>query len=175
MLIQNNPRALSLFLKEPVYLVKEKTQSAAPKAPVENSASAEEEVTPPKPIAYEGQNLKKVLLLYKGPTPQISDAQRTFLGKILQAVKLDFEDVALVNANLLTDDQFSLLNEFDPKVWLSFDFTHDDLPIKENQSFYKIFKTKNTSFLLAHSLDEIEADRDKKVLLWNNLKSLFSI
>ncbi len=176
MLIQNNPHALSLFLTEPVYLVKEKkAHGEEAKALEENPAELGEKAISPQPINYEGKNLKKVLLLYKGTGSRIPEAQYTFLGNILKAVNLDFEDVALVNTHLLTAEQYPLLNEFDAKVWLSFGVAHDAWPIQENAVQYKIIKTKNASLLLAHSLNEIEANRDKKVLLWNNLKSLFGI
>lgn len=170
MLIQNNLRALSLFLTEPVYLVKEKAQGEEKK---ESLMESQERAPSTAPIVYEGKNLKKVLLLYKGTSPRLPDEQHAFLGKILQAVKLDFEDVALLNTSLLTAQQYPLINEIDAKVWLSFGVAHASLPIKENAPTYKIIKAQNASLLLADTLEEIEADRNKKVLLWNNLKALF--
>lgn len=175
MLIKNDPSALSLFLTEPIYLVKEETHGEPAKTLEKSPDEAVEKHTSPEPLVYEGKYLKKILLLYKGAAPQLPDAQRTFLGKILEAVKLDFEDVALVNTSFLHPEQFSLLKEMKAKVWLSFGVAHETLPIKENTPQYKIIKTENTSLLLANALEEIEAHRDKKVLLWNNLKLLFDI
>ncbi len=175
MLIQDNPRALSLFLTEPVYLVKEEVFNLKVKETEENPVEVAANASTPAPIIYEGKNLKKVLLLYKGADKQLPSAQRDFLGKILQSVNLNFEDIALVNTHILSTEQFPLLNKMEAKVWLSFGVTHEALDIKENTPYYKIIKTENTSLLLANALEEIETDRDKKVLLWNNLKSLFNI
>lgn len=175
MLIQNNPRALSLFLTEPIYLVKKETHGEVAQAREESPDEAVEKRTPPEPLVYEGKYLKKVLLLYKGSASGLSETQNTFLGKILQAVNLGFDDIALVNTGFLAADQLPLLNEINAKVWLSFGVVHEALPIKKNTPQYEIVKIENASFLLVNTLEEIEADRDKKVLLWNNLKSLFSI
>lgn len=173
MLIKNDPRALSLFLTEPIYLVKGETHGEG-KIREESPEATIESPSPPAPLVYEGKFLKQVLLLYKGSATQLPESQRTFLGKILEAVKLDMEDVALVNASFLHSKQFPLLKEMKAKVWLSFGVVDEALPLDTNTQPYKIIKTGDASLLLANTLEEIEASRDKKVLLWNNLKLLFN-
>lgn len=179
MLIERNSNALPLFFTDTVYIVSEKQQPeiSKKKAGSEETPAIKSQPAPTEPltsIPYEGKNLKKILLLFQNEQGKnLAESAQTFLGKVLQAVNLNFDDVALVNFSQLEPSAYAPLNQFDASVWLSFGVSHQNLPIHLDFPLYKIIKNNDVSFLLTDPLEEIEENRDKKVLLWNNLKTLF--
>lgn len=179
MLIEKDSNALPFFFTDVVYIAQEKQQVAANK---KEEDPQEAIVSDPSPtstasvaaIPYAGKNLKKILILFQNKEGKdLPENQQVFLGKVLQAVNLNFDDIAMVNVNPLQHSDYALLSHFDALVWLSFGITHENLPIHPDFPFYEIIKTDDCSFLLADSLEAIENNRDKKVSLWNSLKALF--
>ncbi len=51
------------------------------------------------------------------------------------------------------------------------DFLPDNVPSKK----YKIYPQDSNTWLLSDSLQTLNSSRDKKILLWNNLKILFKL
>lgn len=179
MLIERNSNALPLFFTETVYIVPEEQQPGGSDKEIDGSekTTSNTEVNTTLPLSsipYAGQNLKKILILFENKLgKELPVNEQDFLGKVLQAVNLSFDDVALVNIHLLEQTAYLLLSQFEASIWLSFGVVRDSLPVNANVPLYEIAKANKTSLLLADSLEEIERNRDKKVLLWNNLKILF--
>ncbi len=143
--------------------------------PVQKLATNTVVVEPAPILKYFGKNLKKVLIIYENKSEEkLPSAQEIFLGKIINAVGLNFDDIALVNAAHLDDAMMEQVNDFDALVQLSFGVKSQLLYFKPETAPYLIFNQAGKTLLLADGLDAIEKEKDKKILLWNNLKSLFS-
>lgn len=181
-MLQEDKKFLSYFITEPVYLVRESRPkpsdpavSEEKKTPVVQK-SAESEKSPALPIfPYQGKNLKKVLVLFHHASEEkLAQKEEIFLGKILHAVNLNFDDVALLNINLIKHEEYTHLTHFDAKVWLSFGVKSEKLAFKPTTTPYEIITDSGVRYLLADPLEEIQQEKDKKVKLWNNLKLLFN-
>lgn len=145
------------------------------KEPVEKLEATPEIVHPARVLEYAGKNLKKILILFENPNQEkLPSAQELFLGKILHAVNLNFDDIALVNAARLDDALMRQVSDFDAIVQISFGVKNLGLDFKPDTPPYKIFKARAKTLLLADHLEAIERDKEKKVSLWTNLKSLFA-
>lgn len=132
--------------------------------------------TPALPqLPYSGKNLKKVLVLFENKmNNQLEEGEKIFFGKILQAVQLNFDDVALLNLSLVEESAFDQINSFDALVQISLGVKDNCLTFNADMPSYEIVNKNNVSYLLTDSLKQIQAEKAKKVLLWNNLQKLFA-
>jgi len=189
---------LSFFLTEPIYLlpeelpVSEGTATAEPIGPSENPQEDDPPQsekprgepsgsTSPQPLAVQGRNRKKVLILFYQPDAEyMVEADSSFLEKVLKAVAHDLEDVARCNWALLErqvpakPDVYESLQRVDCLKILVF----GDLPLVWSMShfFQKYHITRDASqrtLLQADHLHEIAQNRDLKVKLWESLQQLF--
>lgn len=143
--------------------------------PVQKLQTKPESIKSPPILKYTGKNLKNILILFEDQNEEkLPSTQEVFLGKILHAVNLNFDDVAIVNTAHLEDALLEQLNHFNAFVQISFGVKHQALSFKADVPAYKIYKKADKTFLLADELAVIEKEKEKKILLWNNLKSLFS-
>src|SRR5688572_9316774 len=116
---------LPYFFTEPIYSVKNEKDATNKQAryPEQNSGKTDhkgplveetdEVLTKPKsadpkpsipPLPYSGKNLKKVLVLFENKiNDQLEEGEKTFLGKVLQAVQLNLDDIALLNTSLVEE------------------------------------------------------------------------
>lgn len=125
-------------------------------------------------LKYFGKNLKKVLILFANNDEEKLPAQQEiFLGKIIHAVGLNFDDIALVNAADLSEALMEQLNHFDARIQISFGVKNQALHFKPSLVPYKIYKDAAKAIFLADDLEVIETEQEKKVKLWTNLKTLF--
>lgn len=181
-MIAENKHFLPFFLTEPIYLVPEENQTKETKTTEANKETVLPELKPeadgpPKlpVLPYEGKNLKKVLLLFQNKKEEkLPKQEELFLGKILHAVNLNFDDVALLNIESVEEEAYPHLNHFDAPVWISFGVTHPNLIVAPTFPKYEIKKIANGKCLLADPLEEIEKEKEKKVKLWNSLKLMFN-
>jgi hypothetical protein len=107
----------------------------------------------------------------------LSENDEAFLMKILQAVQLTQDDIALVNAWHFQSEvhQPEAFNNISYKTLITF----GDLP---EAVFFRKYLTKyqwnkddeNRVYLQVDALKEIANDRTKKQLLWKNLQEIFT-
>jgi DNA polymerase III psi subunit len=184
---------LPFFLTEPVYLLpeEEKTleEAVAVEAAAENQPAAEtgdrdepEQDQLEKPV-YEGKNRRQVMILvYNYADARLPAADKALLGKILQALDLDFEDVALCNWALLQQkaderpDIYERLNRIDADKVIAFGDLPGSWSCTHFFSKYHISHDQaGTAFLHSDGLLEIAQNKDLKVLLWDSLQKLFGL
>ncbi|MDN5199733.1 hypothetical protein QQ008_00125 [Fulvivirgaceae bacterium BMA10] len=138
------------------------------------SDNNQNEATPK--LNIKGENKKGILVLVNHQTEAFLEKEdEVLLSKILQSVKLSFEDIALVNAHAL-DDQLGLLKEISYKKIVSFGV--EDLNFAITQSsvkHYDLVPLNDGKLLLADSLKVISSDVEKKKKLWGGLKELFDV
>lgn len=191
---------LSFFLNEPIYLLPQDEQVflSENNAPAENSA----EVEVPSPRAQEvaevaddvpevenslpvpeteGQNRKGVMILFYNPeAPGLEPSSVALLEKILKAVQLDMDDVALCNWALLEQQQAQHNNIFESLQFIDCNkvIAFGDLPLAWSMShFFKKYHITEDAhakgLVQADDLTIIAQNRDLKVQLWESLQKLF--
>lgn len=164
-MIERDHHFLSLFLKEPVYVVEE------PEQPGEATQDQPE-------IRYKGQNKQEILVIvYDEMAEFLSEKDEALLIKILQAIHLTQDDIALVNIHNLQNqvNGFAALNNIAYKTLITFGETSEAFPFRKYLVKYQ-WNTdeQNHAYLQADALKDIAHDRAKKQLLWKNLQEIFS-
>lgn len=162
---------LPFLLNESIYVVPEDK----PASKVEQLLEEEDEQ--PGQITWQGNNRQQVVLLIKNEHEQyLSELQKDLMSKILAAVKLNFEDVALINlAHYKEKHHLDKFTEPGAKYLIAFGLTSDDIALDRNLIMNEIFSRNNIQMLFTASLEELEKDRNKKISLWNNLKQMFRV
>lgn len=179
---------LKSFLTEHLYIIKEDQKETASdtqlvvkvpqkeyeeKEPSDESSiinePKEEIMAKPFP-AHRGSFKKKILITVQDNVSEIiNDSDLEFLLKILGAVKLSLDDVAIVNTAKNKIDLTDL------SIWSAthyLSFTAE--PISQgNASFYTPFHIEEVHCLSCDKLKEIAEDKGKKQQLWAALQRLF--
>ncbi len=124
-----------------------------------------------------GENKKKILLLVEEHTKQcLSEANKDFLVKILEAVGLTFRDVALVNCTHHPDLSFDFYRDhFLPRRIIAFVDGSASLGGLVSLDMYKVIREQDLEIVILDDLAAIQADKAKKIQVWNALKQLFEI
>lgn len=178
-----NTEFLKYFINEDLYLIKGEndllqqkveTVSAPEKEPIADKVVEQHvveepkvELTPPKPPAYKGANKKGILILVEDANSEfLNEKDFTYLMKILGAVKLTIDDIALVNVN--RTNNYSDL-EFSNAIV----FTSNHSLQKSKTTKYIPSVLGNKKILLADPLDQIAESVDLRKALWDALKSIF--
>ncbi len=123
--------------------------------------------------SYEGENNKYIVMLFShtgnGAMPQ---AQKPFLEKILNATKLSFNDVALVNLNNYPDATLAQLKDF---FAASSIFLWGISPTVFNiqASLYEPKIHDKLKIICVDAIDAIDNDTSLKAKLWSILKTHF--
>lgn len=99
---------------------------------------------------------------------------KIILEKILESVKLKFDDVALINTHYFKPLSIKELSE---KLEISkiIGFGINDAFVKDLKREEPVKTTKAAVFLMNSDLNEIAMNVAKKRILWNNLKLMFNI
>jgi hypothetical protein len=184
---------LQFFLTEPIYLVpeaepvifkkeesiEEKVTVSAVEAP---SAIDPEPASSPLPLPEtEGSNQQGVLILFHDKASSRLQAEhKQLLEKILKAIHLTFEDIALCNwAPLeITFEKQSNIFESIQKIKSDKILVFGDLPLAWSlshffQKYHITREAEGKKLLLADDLLKIAQNRELKVQLWNSLQKMF--
>jgi hypothetical protein len=128
-------------------------------------------------LNFLGKNQKQILILVNDKEAvHLNDSDTALLTGILNACKLNFNDIALLNLAQHNDiDLSSIQDNFNPKVMITFGINLTSIEIEQHYEYYVINKLKSMTFLNAASLTQIGKNVEEKKQLWNCLKSIFSI
>ena len=187
-------QALSLFLDEPIYLIKsddllpagnvpEVTQPATilPSAP-HNAAALPQPQLVEKPVPVPipdkkpvSKNKSKLMILFNNEqSPYLKRSEEALLQKILAAIQLTIDDVELVNFNNIRNINYiDLLKEKVLNQLISFGISLTELNLDIRLQKYKVEKIEGISVLLADTLDVLETDMERKKQLWRALQLMF--
>lgn len=120
-------------------------------------------------IPFSGKNNKQILILVQNQGSDICTAANLdFLTKILSAIKLSLDDVALINASQFESEKhqlpsFTKFISFGAEVFLK--SQNISVPVG------KYVSTKTA--LLADSIEQVQADVNLKKQLWGALQQMF--
>ncbi|MGB3779191.1 MAG: hypothetical protein WA960_12600 [Tunicatimonas sp.] len=164
--MRDDKRFLPFFLREPVYVVPEPEKLAV------------ESTVPPLPIA--GLGKKGVLvLMHETEYPFLSPADQTFLDKILQAIDLSSDAIALVNWHSAQTglQAGNVLDQYLPDQPYPTTLVFGEVPQPWSQgNFFEAYMVKSNEaqrFLQADSLATLAHDPVQKVRFWKCLQQLF--
>ena len=120
-----------------------------------------------------GFQSKKLLCVVK--KEQFQEAEQKTLMSIAQAIKLNYDqDIEVLILEKATKVLIgSSLNKFDAVIY--FGVNPADTGLNIDAKLYRIFKFEGPSLLVSHHLQEIAADKNKKLYLWKCLQALFGI
>jgi hypothetical protein len=159
-------RFLPFFLREPIYVVAEPEKVSVENAPLR------------LPVA--GLGRKDVLVLvYEPGHAFLAPADQTLLEKILQAVRLSTDDIALVNWHPAQADLQAgkALDQYLPPRQYQTTIVFGEVPALWSQSnFFETYKVKingTQRFLQANSLATLTEDSAQKICFWKCLQQLF--
>lgn len=139
-----------------------------------NVPTPEEELTASGPeIIWNEKVFKGLAILVSEDAKTFSQIlQNEFLTKILKAIKFEMHDVAFVNVPKGSLVNLAILGRTLPiKSLVSFGTNLLDL--EKVPAPYKHFHIGPTPVLLSESLTQLEADQNKKRLLWGGLQGMF--
>lgn len=174
------------FITEPVYIIPGEnlgTQSRT-EEPTVTRASKEQpvEIVQEQPEAkeeekiwhFKGNNTKKVLIVVDQPGQEcIEPQEEAFLGKILSAVKLDLQEVAIMNLQKNSGTTITSLLNFDATKFLFFGISNKDFFEKECEQYTLLAFDASRQLLNCASLATISQDASQKKLLWSALQKMF--
>jgi len=122
-----------------------------------------------KPVAFLGNNEKGILILVNDCNNEfLNQIEMQFLMTIIEGgLKLTKVDFALINLAKYSYSQ--VLDEMQYNYIISFDET------QKSNTRYQVIDKDRKKILFAENLTAIEADKEKKKLLWKTLKSMFNI
>ena len=169
-----NDEFLKYLITEDLYLVPEKegeeTVEASSKPYEQDSSESSSVVEEPQPaqeevvVNYLGGFEKKVLILVEdAQADHLNETDKAYLLKILGAVKLGLEDIALVNLNRTKN-----VESLDAEITISFASNAMDTK-------YTIQTKAGKKVLFADPLSAISKSTELRTALWNALKELFGV
>lgn len=167
---------LKYVITEGIYLINE-PQAPSLEKPTEKEKEVKEEKPtdsiPEKPdLNIKGDaNSQIMILVFEETSEFLSASQEEFLKNILSAVKLNLNEVALINLAKSATTITEIDEKLDKGTIMAFGLPASlTLP---GDKKYEIQSTGSSQILLADSLQNIEADKSLKKALWTNLQQLF--
>ncbi len=127
-------------------------------------------------VSFLGKNLSKITVVVNDLNNfYINEDDLTVLTKMLMACKLTLEDIALLNIGKIATNWQMIKTTLHPEKLILFGVapTQIELPIIFPEYHLQFYN--DTTFLLSHSIQEINADKLLKSKLWISLQSLFNV
>ena len=170
--MENKNSFLPYFITEDIYVVSEDvTEIIAPTEEVTVVAESTPEYIAPS-IKYKGENKKGILILVENKEAEyLNSEDEIFLSKILQAVGIQLDDIALVN--LKAEHKLEQILKIEHTTAIAFTAKYAQLNSEIAKDLYQIHTHENVKILLADPLHEISQEKEKKMKLWKQLQVLF--
>ena len=141
---------------------------------VETKGPTQEEDTGWK---FLGENNKKILIAVRYPDVVfLPDKHLSFLTKLLAACNLNPGDVAIINFQHYSSNDFEkIVNYFKPKIVLLLDIRPSEFGMPMNFPEFQVQAYKDAVYVSSPSLETIEPDKILKGKLWVCLKKIFNL
>lgn len=120
-----------------------------------------------------GQFKQKVLAIVL--TKEWNSSNEDFIKKIFMSCGLNDKDYLIVLVDAL-DQVFGVINENSPEILFLIGINFESEIFTGNKKKYKPFNFNKIKIVLTDSLNDLQADKAKRLLLWNDcIKPLFNI
>jgi len=128
-------------------------------------------------IASLGSNQKKIAILVNSTAAiYLPDEELNFLLGILTACKLSMADIALINiAKNPGLDYMAVTEQLKAEKIFLFGLDANALALPLQFPHYQVQQFNNQVYLSSLSLNELQANKDEKMKLWNCLKKVFAL
>lgn len=157
------PDALKHFITEELYIIPENEEPQP--IPLETE--------PSRDTQFKGNAEGSVLVLvYDEHHSHIDQEQEQFLHKILGAVKVHEEDVALLNMANNDVNETMLLSATANKILV---FYPGQTVIQQPPPPYSPMSFQGKTILISDTLEQLQLDQNKKRQLWKSLQQMFII
>jgi hypothetical protein len=124
-----------------------------------------------------GSNQKKIAVLVNSSAAiYLPDEELNFLLGILTACQLSMADIALINVAKNPGLVYTAVTEQlkAEKIFL-FGLDADTLALPLQFPHYQVQQFNNQIYLSSASLNELQANKEEKMKLWNCLKKIFAL
>ena len=147
----------------------------APLVCLQNIAGAA--TSPATELKFLGSNEKQITILVNvSDAGFLTDKSFAFLTGILNACKLNMADVAVININQSTNNNYLNINNITrPKIKLLFGVSPQEIGLPIHFPDFQVQPFNNVTYLCAPDLKSIEENKSLKTRLWAGLKSLFQL
>lgn len=143
-------------------------------------ANAEQEVkidskNEDRKIDHLGQNQKEILVLVKEEDREfLNHSEEEFLKKVLLAVDIDMNDIALINIASLKQERMNDVKNFPHGLRLCFMETVPEALADPRLKLYQNIHDDGKKILWCDQLSAIATDKGLKIKLWQQLKLIFN-
>lgn len=117
---------------------------------------------------------KGMILYFSNPEQKDMPADDyAFFQKILSAIKVDLEQIAIINVDFVHLPFYEVVNKVDPKRFICLGIAPKRVQLHIEPRAYQVCKIDSREILFGHSLKQIAADQQLKKHLWVALQEMF--
>lgn len=125
-------------------------------------------------IKFKGKNKKNIVWLIEIDDHLfLNDADFQFLTKVIEACRLNLDDIALINMNDAANQFKLIINQLNPVLLLASGISANKISFKTQ--LYTIEQTNGFTLFITNSIEDMRKDAVKKSKLWVGLKQILSI
>lgn len=125
-------------------------------------------------ITFKGKNKKNIVwLIEEHDHLFLNDTDFQFLTKVIEACRLNLDDIALVNMNDATNQMELIINQLNPVLLLVSGVSANKISF--NTQLYTIDQANGFTLFITDSVEDMRNDDVKKSKLWVGLKQILSI
>jgi DNA polymerase III psi subunit len=167
---------LPLLIDEKIYLVNETSRMEVGK-PIGATGKGHQGQTISRDLVFQGKNQKQVVIIVDHPEVEYTTIEQDLLLRnILGAMNLNYNDIALVNlaqeGNKIPMDALKLIG---CKKLIGFGVNPDKLELGKRLAMNQLMEIDAIVILLSYSLNELQSNKQKKMELWRNIKTMFDL
>jgi len=146
----------------------------------ERKNSEEELSTGQTKYRFLGNYAKKITLIISNANNFfLPEDQMLFLTKMLEACKMTFADVAVLNHNSVPINIHNLREQLSPRIIILFGIEPKEIKLPFNSAAFKIQDYDACNYLYCPGIDELNQDTEEgkllKSKLWVCLRKLFNV
>lgn len=134
-----------------------------------------------KPAAFSinilGKNAKGIVIIVSNAdTVYLPDDELNFLLGVLNACKLNMDDVGIFNLQKNAGaDYKTIMSVLKAEKIFLFGTTAEEIKLPLSFPLYQIQQYNNQVYLTAPALGALQNDKEEKTKLWNSLQQIFSL
>jgi len=126
--------------------------------------------------SYLGNNARQIIIVVQHDSvPFLPDHELNFLSNVLAACKLSLADIAIVNIAKAGKDGVAGIIESEGRIVLMFGVGPETIGLPVYFPEFQLQQFNHRTYLHAPGLQTVENNKELKLKLWNNLKTLFGL